>query len=333
VDVVSIQNEPNIKVTYESCTWSATQLLNFCKNNASAIGKPVMMPEAFNFSFALSDSTLNDATARSQVTYIGGHLYGTTPRIYANAETNKKKVWMTEHYYTSESIDTCLTIAKEIVDCIYNDMSAYIWWYLRQPGCNIINTGGSIKKKGYAIGQFSKFIRPGYSRIDATYQPQTGVYVIGCIGAQMAVVAVNRNTTSQSQTFTFQNCQVTSLEKYTTSNTKNISDDGPLTVSGNSLTVTLDAQSITTFVGKAVTTSIDFFAAPLKSSSNPNYSFLRAGNQSLVFYSLSGQKFIEGQAGSIDFKSLSRLVPGAYVILRKDGDKLHEKITWCQGAR
>jgi len=49
VDVISVQNEPNIKVTYLSATWSATQLYNFTKNNAQDIGAPFMMPETYNY--------------------------------------------------------------------------------------------------------------------------------------------------------------------------------------------------------------------------------------------------------------------------------------------
>lgn len=70
VDIVSLQNEPNIAVTYESCNWNATQLLNFCKNNAPAIGKPIMMPETFNFDAAFSDPTLNDPVAAANINSI-----------------------------------------------------------------------------------------------------------------------------------------------------------------------------------------------------------------------------------------------------------------------
>ena len=324
VDILSIQNEPNIKVSYESCTWSATQLLNFCKNNASAIGKPIMMPEAYNFSFALSDSTLNDATARSQITYIGGHLYGTTPKTYTNAANNGKEVWMTEHYYVSENIDTCMTMAKEILDCMYNNMNAYIWWYLRQPGCNLINTGGSIKKKGYILGQFSKYIRPGYTRIDATYQPQTNVYVVGFIGAQIAIVAVNKNAASTTQTFTFQNCVITSLEKYTTSSVKNLSDDGAFSVSGNSLTTTLDTQSVTTFTGKAVT-SVAFSIAPPGSSSGGIANLYPWANPARLF-TLNGRRFTEkrvsiGPQRLTAGRELNDLPSGIYLLQSNEGNK------------
>jgi len=70
VDVISVQNEPNITVTYLSATWSATQLYNFTKNNAQDIGAPFMMPETYNYDTSYSDSTLNDSVAASNVDYM-----------------------------------------------------------------------------------------------------------------------------------------------------------------------------------------------------------------------------------------------------------------------
>ncbi len=260
VDVISVQNEPNISVTYESCTWNATQLMNFCKNNAPAIGKPVIMPEAFNFDTHLSDSTLNDSVAASNITYIGGHIYGSTPFIYTNAINKGKRVWMTEHYYNNDDIGTCSMMGKEILDCMYNNMSAYVWWYLSVQGCNLINASGSIKKKGYTLGQFSKFVRPGYHRIDATYRPQSGIYEVAFKGAQTVVVIVNTNPTSKAQTFTFKNDSVTRVMKYTTSAIKSLRYEGTIDVTDSSFTTTLDSASITTFVS---TKNIDCPQTPI----------------------------------------------------------------------
>jgi O-glycosyl hydrolase len=52
---VSVQNEPDVSVTYESCDWNASQLLTFVKNNAPAIGVRIIVPESGNFNHALSD--------------------------------------------------------------------------------------------------------------------------------------------------------------------------------------------------------------------------------------------------------------------------------------
>ncbi len=44
---ISVQNEPDIVVTYESCSWTPTQMLTFCQNNAGAItATRVIMPES-----------------------------------------------------------------------------------------------------------------------------------------------------------------------------------------------------------------------------------------------------------------------------------------------
>jgi glucuronoarabinoxylan endo-1,4-beta-xylanase len=126
IDVVSLQNEPDAVVTYESCTWSAAQFLDFCKNHASAIGTSVMMPESQSFVSAFSDPTLNDSVACSHISFIGGHLYGASPSNYTNALNKGWRVWMTEHYFNADDINTCITMAKEIINCMYNNMSAYI---------------------------------------------------------------------------------------------------------------------------------------------------------------------------------------------------------------
>jgi glucuronoarabinoxylan endo-1,4-beta-xylanase len=248
VDIVSIQNEPNISVSYESCNWTAQQLLDFCRNNAQNIGGAVMMPEAYNFDDSYSDPTLNDATASSRISCIGGHIYGGGLNKHTNAINKGKKVWMTEHYYDPDDIGTCMTMAKEILDCMYNNMNAYVWWYVKTVSCNLIDSGGALKKKGYIMGQFSKYIRPGYNRVDATYNPQSSVYVSGYKGSKVVIVAVNQGGASISQQIIIQNGTISGVTKYVTSGSKSLSNDGSITLSSGSFTTTLDAQSITTFV-------------------------------------------------------------------------------------
>jgi hypothetical protein len=127
---VSIQNEPDCQVTYESCDWNATQMLNFMKNNAASIGIRVMMPESQNFNRSLSDPTLNDSAAAANVSVIAGHIYGGGLSSYPLAESKGKEVWMTEHLDTDTSWTKVLATAKEINDCMFAGMSAYIWWYI-----------------------------------------------------------------------------------------------------------------------------------------------------------------------------------------------------------
>jgi len=249
VDIVSIQNEPNIEVNYESCSWTKEQILNFCKNYANKIGGNVMIPECYNFDVSYSDLVLNNPTASYNINYIGGHIYGSSPFYYSNAIAKGKKVWMTEHYYDPDDIQTCLNMAKEISDCMYYHMNAYVWWYLKEVKCNLIDSKGNIKKKGYIMAQFSKFVRPGYHRVHTIYNMAQGVYFTAYKGDKMVLIIVNKNNYPVSFNISFQNGIVKNFTKYVTSAVKNLKkEEDVVLVTNNSLNAVVDALSVTTFV-------------------------------------------------------------------------------------
>jgi len=320
VDVVSIQNEPNITVDYESCIWTPAQILEFCKTNASAIGTPVMAPEAYNFANTFADPILNDATANTNISYIGGHLYGTSTRSYPLAVTKNKKLWMTEYYVGGDSIGTGLIMAKDILDCMNGNMNAYIWWYLRNQGCNLINTDGSLQLKGAAMGQFSKFIRPGYNRVHSSYQPNTNIYMQAFKGPEHDVIVImNKNTTTKSQTFNFYNENIVSATKYVTSISKKISNDGEITCTNNSFTDNLDAKSITTYVVKRATSAVNVSNAtnmtlyPNPATDYINLSTLENMSSACVF-NLIGQKLITINNPQDQNINISNLTSGTYLL-------------------
>jgi glucuronoarabinoxylan endo-1,4-beta-xylanase len=258
LDIISLQNEPDWHPDYESCAWNATQFKDFCKNYASTLERPVMMPEALGFNFALSDPTLDDPDAAKNVSYIGGHLYGSQPKTYTKAINLGKHVWMTEFNQDDDSPSGVMTIAKQVLDCMYNSFNGYVWWWMLDWGNGLVTSQGGTKKKAWAIAQFSKWVRPGYYRVEATYNPQTDVYVVAFKGAQNVTVAINRATSSKSQTFTYTNATVTSVQKYTSSGSKNAVNDGTITAANNSFTATLDAQSTTTFVSTGSTAVLPY---------------------------------------------------------------------------
>ena len=330
VDVISIQNEPNIQVEYESCDWKPDQLLDFCKNYASKIGTPVMMPEAYNFDWKYSDPILNDSTASSHVEYIGGHIYGTTAKKYTNAINKGKKIWMTEHYYNGDTIEECLRMAREIAECMNSDMNAYVWWWLRQPGCNLMNAGGTLKKKGYTMAQFSKFVRPGYFRLDATFQPSSGVFVVAFKGSeQNVIVVVNQNKTTQYQTFIFRNHPVNQVRKYVTTSTKNINDEGTIQCSGNIFKDIFEPQSITTYVTVNSVTGINpvntsetrVFPNPFYDEVNIQLKGFKADADIQVLTS-AGQLVLHKKTANEDqIKIGSSLNRGMYIVKITDGEK------------
>ena len=218
---ISVQNEPDVNVTYESCDWDSSQMLKFVQENARSIGTKVIAPESYHFYRGLSDPLLNDSTALANFDILGGHIYGSGLEPYPLAESKGKEIWMTEHLDTDTSWSHVLATGKEINDCMNDGMSAYVWWYIvRFYGP--IDESGNVTKRGYIMSQFSKFIRPDYYKVSATENPQTGVYVTAYKSAtKLVVVVVNENSTPTGQTFNLINGPFNKFTPYVTSKTKN----------------------------------------------------------------------------------------------------------------
>jgi glucuronoarabinoxylan endo-1,4-beta-xylanase len=244
---ISIQNEPDVNVTYESCDWNAAEMLEFVKENAPAIGVNIFAPESFNFNQTISNAILNDSTAASHLAFVGGHIYGGGLRSYPLAESKGKELWMTEHLVLDTTWTAVLATGKEINDCMTVGMNAYIWWYIvRFYGP--IHESGYVTKRGYVMSQFARFVRPGFFRVYAT-SPQRQVSITAYRdGVKTVIVAVNQRAQDAEQAFQLRDGDAVSFTPYVTTRTKNCAQESAVAVSSRIFTATLEASSITTFV-------------------------------------------------------------------------------------
>lgn len=254
LSAISMQNEPDANVTYESCSWTSAQMDTWVANNSSVLTIPLMMPESESFTTSFSDPALNDSKALPHIGFIAGHIYGVSPQPYPNAVNKGKQVWMTEHYLTGTGISGALQVAKEINDSMaVANYNAYVWWWAHDwPQENfsfgLIDANSNVKPAGYAMAQYSKFVRPGYSRYNSTYSPSTNVFVTAYAGnGHHVIVAINLGASAVSQPFTIQGATVTSLTPTQTSPSSNLAQLGAVSVANGSFTYSLPAQSITTF--------------------------------------------------------------------------------------
>jgi glucuronoarabinoxylan endo-1,4-beta-xylanase len=266
LDYVSVQNEPDAVVNYESCSWTGTNFENWCASNAPAVGRPIVMPESEDFKTSLSDPTLNDSSAASNVTIIAGHIYGAFPLPpYTNALAHGKHIWMTEHYNTlgsmlpswaSTNILAAVHMAWEIGECMNEQMNAYIWWRCYHPAYayDDLIIGATPNVTGYAVAQFAHFIRPGYVCIDvSTGNTNLSVTAFKATNSgSFAIVAVNTNIgPSIVQTFNLTNFPtVSSVTPWMTSSSNSLAQMPSVAVSGSSFNYTFPAQSVVTFVGQ-----------------------------------------------------------------------------------
>ena len=273
VDVVSLQNEPDYQVSYEGCEYSSTEMFNLVRDYASGItGAKVCGVESYRTNKTYTDLILNDFTAVNNLDIVGGHLYGTPVTSYPLAAERGKELWMTEHLLNLNSgqnpdnwtVNTpagtiwaeTLEMAEEIHDCMTNNWNAYIWWYIRRyysflgDGTNGTSRG-EILKRGFAMAQFSKFIRPGYVRIGIETDPEaeeTGLMMSAYKGfTDYVVVFINNTDTSVDDISLKSPGLVSSAESYTTNLTLDM-EKQPLTPVGQNVVVSIDAQSIKTVV-------------------------------------------------------------------------------------
>jgi glucuronoarabinoxylan endo-1,4-beta-xylanase len=261
---ISMQNEPDANVTYESCVWTGAQMDTWVASlNPNPLTTKLIMPESEGFNTAYSDPALADPNAVGNIGMIAGHLYGASPFYYTNAEKAGKEVWMTEHTISDTGVQGAMELAKEIHDSMtVGQYNAYVYWWLQDwivgnssPFVNgLIDDpalDNNITLNGYAMGQFSKFIRPGYVQSTVTNNnPTTNVYVSAYSGnGHYVIVAINLGTADVSQPFSIQGQTITSMTPYVTSSVaETMAQQSAVSVSGNQFTYTLPAQSIATFV-------------------------------------------------------------------------------------
>ena len=258
---ISMQNEPDANVTYESCSWTGATMDTWVANNSSVLTTKLIMPESEGFNISYSDPALNDTNSAGHIAIVAGHIYGKTPFYYTNAENKGKEVWETEHYLPASgaqpAISDALAAAKEINDSLtVANYNAYLWWWVADwnPGTGVTNyglvdTNSNPTYFGYALAQYSKFVRPGYVRANATSSPAANVYLSAFTGSgHYVIVALNLGASAVSQPFTLVNGTITTMTPYQTTSAGGLVQQSAITISNGNFTYTLPAQSITTFV-------------------------------------------------------------------------------------
>jgi glucuronoarabinoxylan endo-1,4-beta-xylanase len=269
---LSVQNEPDI--TDQWTSWTPAEMLTFMKQNAGVLtGTKVMAPESFQFKRNMSDPILIDSAACANTYIVCGHIYGAGLSSYPLAISKGKEVWMTEYLMgennSGNNWSWALALAQNINDVMKSDMSAYVWWTIvryygpigdgeratsPQDPNETYPAKGEVTKKGYVMSQFSKFIRPGYYRVEGSvYPPVTGAGVDvtvykNSLSSKVVVVAINSASSPAQCAFRLNNGTKRTFTPYTTSATKNCEQRTVFDVTGGSFTLTLEASSITTLV-------------------------------------------------------------------------------------
>jgi glucuronoarabinoxylan endo-1,4-beta-xylanase len=280
---LSIQNEPDfVPTSYEGCGWSAQQLHDFVPflyNSLASRGVSttrIMLPESDNWqtTSALSaiNTTLNDPAVAPMVGIIANHDYAinnqtgsiVTP---ASIPHTGKALWETE-VSTTSAFDGGIANGLYWAKRIHLFMTAaqanawHCWWFMNYTpaggegdNSGLFGQNFAITKRAEVLGQFAKFVRPGYYRIDAG---TSGNALISAYknpaDGKFAIVAINNTAADISETFTLSHFQTSSVTPWVTSATEDLAQHDVIAVNGSTFTVNLPANTVTTFVGTDTTT-------------------------------------------------------------------------------
>jgi glucuronoarabinoxylan endo-1,4-beta-xylanase len=264
---LSPQNEANFNPNYEACTWVAGQFAVFVPVlyndfQSAGLSTKIMIPEPDNeYGMNLASTTMDNANTASMVGILCTHLYGENPlplSSFGFTNVTNQEWWETEISGCPGSDANCNTDMNgglEVASWAYmsfvnGDMNAFHYWWLQDL---IVNN--ALDDKAYALGNFSKFIRPGYYRMGATDIPTAGVSVCAFKDTNNAspqtfvIVAINGNNAVVNQVFNLNGLTVSSITPWLTDASNGLVQQPSVAVSGNSFTYSMPVSSIVSFVG------------------------------------------------------------------------------------
>ena len=261
---LSAQNEPDWNPNYEACCYTGPEMVNFINvlgPKLASLNPPVKLlaAEPDNWSnFWGGDNYATDilanASASANVTILATHDYGgTSAGTYARPAppvSNTHHIWETE---CTPGDTGPITIAT-MVYAAFNTggVNGWHYWWTQAFVPNVSSPPPQV----YALGNFSKYVRPGYYRVDVTGAPTPSgstplvVAFSNLSDGTVAIVVVNGGAARQVSFFVAGKAWPASVTPYVTTTSSKLAAGTAIPVTAARFSASLTAQSVTTFVGK-----------------------------------------------------------------------------------
>jgi O-glycosyl hydrolase len=265
---ISAQNEPdyNTNGAYPMCLYSGAQLVSFIDvlgpKLAALNPRPKLLAAETstwgNLWPSYGSLIVADPSASGYIDIYASHQYDYTNP--ANPIPSGKRLWETEVSTfdgPSTDIGNGITVGKWIHGAmtVANANAWHYWWLIGLNNDNegLINPGNVVTKRFYVLGNYSKFVRPGYVRVSTSGGPPN-IYASAYrdpSSGNFAVVVINDSASDVTQRFAFNGAVPGAVTPNVTSSSLDLAGQAALDASSGSFTTTVAAQSVTTFVGTA----------------------------------------------------------------------------------
>jgi O-glycosyl hydrolase len=211
-----------------------------------------------------------DATAWGLIDILGTHEYDTQKAAPWPSDVDggkrSKTMYQTEvsgvMYWPeqgpSSDINNGIAVAGWIHSAlVVGEASAWLHWWYQASGSNdneglVLQGSTALTKRCYTLGNYSKFVRPGYVMVDVTGNSNTNLLLSAFTGTDgTVVVAVNKGTSAATVPITIAGGTApASCTPYVTSSSANLAAGTAVTVTGGTFTASLAGTTVTTFVCK-----------------------------------------------------------------------------------
>ncbi len=262
---LSVQNEPDFSAPYDSMIVSDSEFVSFVNVLAPkfAILAPrpkLIVGEHSNWSHLWSMTAAIEAnpSALAATDVYGAHQYY---GVSAYQGPRPKPLWQTEMSSFEgfdASIGNGVTVAKWIHDALtIGNVNVWHYWWLQNPynedNEGLIGRPGAPTtptKRLYSVGNYSRFVRPGWTRIDvAGSNPSifTSAYTSPS-NASFAIVVVNTSGADQPFVANLAHARNANVTPWVTSASLDLAAQAPIAVVAGQFTTTVPS-GVTTFVG------------------------------------------------------------------------------------
>jgi O-glycosyl hydrolase len=213
-----------------------------------------------------------DATAWAAFDIFGVHEYDSQIAYAWPADVTggkrDKEVWQTEMsgvmYWPEQGPSTDIKNGVAVAGWIHSaltvgEASAWLyWWYEAyfqddNEGLALTKGGSTPAKRYYALGNYSKFVRPGFVAVDVVGNSNTDVLLSAYKGTDgtVVVVAINKGSAEATLPITITGGTAPAMLTPTvTSATDSLKDGTAVPVTAGAFMAKLPSMSITSFVGK-----------------------------------------------------------------------------------
>jgi glucuronoarabinoxylan endo-1,4-beta-xylanase len=269
---VSVQNEPDVTAVYGSCRYSAQQIHDFIPYLSSALksagvsATKIMIAEESSWSLDSASVAMADPRVAPKVGILAAHAYSGIIRTF---HTGRARLWQTEVCSPSQTYDGSMRDGMYWARKIHSylataNVNAWIWFFLTDmpkqgEGTDngaLTDINGNYPKRTYVTGQWSKFVRPGWSRIGVHYFGRVQVTAFkDPAESSFAIVAVNFGKNAVTETFSLSGVSANSVVPWITSESLSLAAQAPIRVENGQFTSILPPLSVTTFSGQSVPAS------------------------------------------------------------------------------